>query len=132
MTLLSRSEKKRMKNSASRTFGKSTFQSKLLRRRVQELRDWQSSKIQMNFKEKYNFCRSLCMSPKEDLLVALTTDLLLYSFALKKKDSSLQKKNLFSTFLYPFHSGPIEGLDVCHRFENWVLNLFPLMSSGNL
>ena len=59
--------------------------------------------------------RSLCLSPKEDLLVALTSDLLLYSFPIPKKEGGGQKRSLFSIFLYPFHSGPIEGLDVCHR-----------------
>ena len=68
------------------------------------------------------FTRSLCLSPKEDLIVALTSDLLLYSFPLKKKEKdSAQKRNSFTTFLHPFHSGPIEGLDICHRFDQ----LFP-------
>ena len=47
--------------------------------------------------------------------MALTSDLLLYSFQMKKKESSVQKRNIFSTLLYPFHSDSIEGLDVCHR-----------------
>ena len=59
--------------------------------------------------------KSLTMSPKEDLLIALTSNLLLYSFPMRKKESSLQKRNTFSIFLYPFHSESIEGLDVCHR-----------------
>jgi len=37
--------------------------------------------------------KSLTLSPREDLLVALTSDLLLYSFAMKKKESSVQKRN---------------------------------------
>ena len=59
--------------------------------------------------------KSLAISPKEDLLVALSSDLLLYSFSMKKKESSSQKRNIFSILLYPFHSDSIEGLDVCHR-----------------
>ena len=59
--------------------------------------------------------KSLTLSPREDLLVALTSDLLLYSFAMKKKESSVQKRNMFSILLYPFHSDSIEGLDLCHR-----------------
>ena len=59
--------------------------------------------------------RSLTISPREDLLVALTSDLLLYSFAMKKKESSVQKRKIFSILLYPFHSDSIEGLDLCHR-----------------
>ena len=48
--------------------------------------------------------------------MALTSDLLLYSFPLKKKEKdSGTKRNTFTTFLHPFHSGPIEGLDICHR-----------------
>lgn len=47
--------------------------------------------------------------------MALSSELLLYSFSMKKKDNSSQKKNMFSILLYPFHSDSIEGLDVCHR-----------------
>ena len=62
--------------------------------------------------------RSLCLSPKEDLIVALTSDLLLYSVPLNKKEKdSAVKKNTFTTFLHPFHSGPIQGLDICHRWD---------------
>ena len=59
--------------------------------------------------------KSLCLSPKEDLLVALTEDLLLYSFPMKKKENTPLKKNIFSIFLYPFHSAGIRGLDICYR-----------------
>ena len=77
--------------------------------------------------------RSLSISPGEDLLIALTDDLLLYSYQLKKKEGSqvnsfnclmaifqallfLQvKKNVFTIFLYPFHSAGLRGLDICHR-----------------
>lgn len=59
--------------------------------------------------------KSLAISPKEDFLVALSSDLLLYSFSMKKKEGSSQKRNMFSILLYPFHSDSIEGLDVCHR-----------------
>lgn len=57
---------------------------------------------------------SLTISPNDDILVALTDDLLLYSYPMKKKESSL-KKNLFAIFLHPFHSAAIKGLDVCYR-----------------
>ena len=57
---------------------------------------------------------SLTISPNDDILVALTDDLLLYSYPMKKKESSL-KKNVFSIFLQPFHSSAIRGLDVCYR-----------------
>ena len=46
--------------------------------------------------------------------MALSSDLLLYSFPMKKKESS-QKRAVFTILLYPFHSDSIEGLDVCHR-----------------
>ena len=46
--------------------------------------------------------------------MALSSDLLLYSFSMKKKESS-QKRAVFTILLYPFHSDSIEGLDVCHR-----------------
>ena len=59
--------------------------------------------------------KSLAISPKEDLLVALSSDLLLYSFCMKKKESSSGKRCMFSVFLHPFHSDSIQGLDVCHR-----------------
>ena len=57
---------------------------------------------------------SLTISPKDDFLIALTDDLLLYSYSMKKKESSL-KKNVFSIFLQPFHSSAIRGLDICYR-----------------
>ena len=34
--------------------------------------------------------KCLCVSPTEDLLIALTDDLLLYSYQLKKKEGSQQ------------------------------------------
>ena len=65
--------------------------------------------------------KSLAISPKEDQLVALSSDLLLYSFSMKKKENNSQKRNMFSILLYPFHSDSIEGLDVCHRCRNIVV-----------
>ena len=59
--------------------------------------------------------KSLCISPAEDLVVALTEDLLLFSYQLKKKEGSHIKKNVFSTLLYPFHSAGVRGLDICIR-----------------
>ena len=84
---------------------------------------WLSFAITFLWRENIS-TRSLCLSPKEDLIVALTSDLLLYSFPLKKKEKdSAQKRNSFTTFLHPFHSGPIEGLDICHRFDQ--VHFFP-------
>ena len=72
--------------------------------------------------------RSLCLSPKEDLIVALTSDLLLYSVPLSKKEKdSAVKKNTFTTFLHPFHSGPIQGLDICHRWDFEISMEAPLL-----
>ena len=59
--------------------------------------------------------KSLCISPAEDLVVALTEDLLLFSYQLKKKEGAHIKKNVFSTLLYPFHSAGVRGLDICIR-----------------
>ena len=59
--------------------------------------------------------KSLCISPPEDLVVALTEDLLLFSYQLKKKEGAHIKKNVFSTLLYPFHSAGVRGLDICIR-----------------
>ena len=77
--------------------------------------------------------KCLCVSPTEDLLIALTDDLLLYSYQLKKKEGAQVrvnygflkftkisflvqvKKNVFSILLHPFHSAGIRGLDICHR-----------------
>ena len=36
--------------------------------------------------------KSLCVSPSEDLLIALTDDLLLYSYQLKKKEGAQVRK----------------------------------------
>ena len=74
-----------------------------------------SSQEENSVKSSAAAIKSLSLSPREDLLVALTSDLLLYSFAMKKKESSVQKRNIFSILLYPFHSDSIEGLDLCHR-----------------
>ena len=62
--------------------------------------------------------KSLCISPSEDLLVALTDDLLLFSYQLKKKEGTHIKKNVFSILLYPFHSAGVRGLDICIRFQH--------------
>ena len=59
--------------------------------------------------------RCLCVSPSEDLLIALTDDLLLFSYQLKRKEGAQVKKNIFSIFLHPFHSAGVKGLDICHR-----------------
>lgn len=59
--------------------------------------------------------RSLCINPSEEQLVALTDDLLLFSYPLNKKENSPLKKNLFSIVLHPFHSAAITGLDICQR-----------------
>lgn len=59
--------------------------------------------------------KSLSINPSEDLLVALTDDLLLFSYQLKKKEGSHIKKNVFSILLYPFHSAAVKGLDICTR-----------------
>ena len=59
--------------------------------------------------------KSLCVSPSEDMLVALTDDLLLYSYQLKRKEGAQVKKNMFSILLHPFHSAGVRGLDICHR-----------------
>ena len=61
--------------------------------------------------------KSLSINPTEDLLVALTDDLLLFSYQLKKKEGTHIKKNVFSILLYPFHSAAVKGLDVCIRCE---------------
>ena len=61
--------------------------------------------------------KSLCISPTEDLLVALTDDLLLFSYQLKKKEGTHLKKNVFSILLYPFHSAGVKGLDICIRYS---------------
>ena len=61
--------------------------------------------------------KSLCISPAEDLVVALTEDLLLFSYQLKKKEGAHIKRNVFSTLLYPFHSAGVKGLDICIRYR---------------
>ena len=69
--------------------------------------------IQGNGQEGYDIL-SLAISPKDEFLIALTDDLLLYCYPMKKRESSL-KRNVFAIFQQPFHSNAIKGLDVCHR-----------------
>ena len=78
--------------------------------------------IQGNGQEGYDIL-SLAISPKDEFLIALTDDLLLYCYPMKKRESSL-KRNVFAIFQQPFHSNAIKGLDVCHRK--------PLIVTGSL
>ena len=78
--------------------------------------------IERNGLEGYDIL-SLTISPKDEFLMALTDDLLLFCYPMKKRESSL-KRNLFSIFQQPFHSSAIKGLDVCHRK--------PLIVTGSL
>ena len=78
--------------------------------------------IERNGMEGYDIL-SLTISPKDEFLMALTDDLLLFCYPMKKRESSL-KRNLFSIFQQPFHSSAIKGLDVCHRK--------PLIVTGSL
>ena len=78
--------------------------------------------IERNGMEGYDIL-SLTISPKDEFLMALTDDLLLFCYPMKKRESSL-KRNLFSIFQQPFHSSAIKGLDVCHRQ--------PLIVTGSL
>ena len=78
--------------------------------------------IERNGMEGYDIL-SLTISPKDEFLMALTDDLLLFCYPMKKRESSL-KRNLFAIFQQPFHSSAIKGLDVCHRK--------PLIVTGSL
>ena len=78
--------------------------------------------IEKNGMEGYDIL-SLTINPKDEFLMALTDDLLLFCYPMKKRESSL-KRNLFSIFQQPFHSSSIKGLDVCHRK--------PLIVTGSL